>query len=106
VISEQNPVRHGDVLLLYLTGGGVTSPSSVDGQIAVTSPFPLVAAKTTVTIGGLDCPVLYSGEASGLVAGAIQVNALIPANVPSGVQQVVVTFGDGSSQAGVTVVVE
>jgi|SRR5579872_29166 len=106
VNSAVNPVRKGDALLLFATGGGVTSPVSVDGQVAVTPPFPLVAAKTTVSIGGVDCPVIYSGGASGLVAGAVQVNVIVSAEVPSGVQPIVVTIGERSSQAGVTVVVE
>ena len=104
--SLANPVRKGDALLLFATGGGVTTPVSVDGQIALTAPFPLVAAKTTVSIGGVDCPVIYSGGASGLVAGAVQVNVIVSADVPSGVQPIVVTIGDRSSPPGVTVVVQ
>jgi uncharacterized protein (TIGR03437 family) len=31
VISADNPARKNDFILLFATGGGVTTPSSVDG---------------------------------------------------------------------------
>jgi endo-1,4-beta-xylanase len=88
VVSKTNPARHGDYLILYGTGGGV-SPSDV-----------------TVTIGGVDCPVSYAGAAPGLVPGALQVNVLIAPGVPSGEQPVVLKIAGAASQAGVTAAIE
>jgi uncharacterized protein (TIGR03437 family) len=88
VVSKTNPARHGEYLVLYGTGGGV-SPSEV-----------------TVMIGGVDCPVSYAGAAPGLVAGALQVNVLVAAGVPSGEQPVVLKIAGAASQAGVTVAIE
>jgi endo-1,4-beta-xylanase len=106
VISADNPARKNDVILLFATGGGVTTPSSVDGQVALTPPFPTLTAKVGVSIGGVDCPVWYSGGAQYLVAGALQINVQMLSTVPSGVQPVVVTIGDVSSSAQVTIVVQ
>jgi uncharacterized protein (TIGR03437 family) len=47
--------------------------------------------------------VLYAGGASGLVAGALQVNVHIAAGVPSGEQPIVITVAGASSQPGATV---
>jgi len=63
VISKDNPARKGDVLLLFATGGGITIPPGADGQIALAPAFPVLAARTSVMIGGVDCPVLYAGSA-------------------------------------------
>jgi uncharacterized protein (TIGR03437 family) len=57
----------------------------------------------TATIGGVNCPELYAGGASGLVAGALQVNVQIAPGVPSGDQPIVIIVAGASSQAGATV---
>lgn len=106
VISQTNPARRGEVILLFATGGGVTNPPSVDGQIAVSAPFPVVPSSVTARIGGIDCPIQYAGGASGLVAGALQINLQVARGVPSGPQPVVVTIGAATSGSDVTVWVE
>jgi endo-1,4-beta-xylanase len=106
VVSRDNPARKGDYLLLFATGGGATTPASVDGQIALVPPIPIATAKVTATIGGIDCPVQYAGGASGLVAGALQVNVQVARDVPAGDQPVVLTIGGASSPPGVTVLVQ
>jgi endo-1,4-beta-xylanase len=105
LITKDNPTHRGDVLIVYATGGGAMTPAAVDGQIALTPPFPQVSAKVSVSIGGVDCPVQYAGGAYGLVAGALQLNVQVASTVPAGAQQVVMTVGDAAS-AGITLVVE
>ncbi len=92
-------------MLLYATGEGQTSPGGVDGKLAVT-PLPAPIAPVTVTIDGIDAPVLYAGGAPGLVAGLIQINVQIPPGVQSGARPVVVQFGRLQSQPGVTVAIQ
>jgi uncharacterized protein (TIGR03437 family) len=106
VVSQSNPVRAGDFILVYATGGGITKPESVDGQIPLVAPFPLVSAPVTASIGGVDCPVFYAGGAYGLVAGAIQINVQVAKGVPSGQQQISIKAGESASQSGVTVWVQ
>jgi endo-1,4-beta-xylanase len=103
--STANPAHRGDVLILYATGAGAMTPTPVDGQIALNAPFPVVAAKVSVTIGGVDCPVQYAGGAYGLVAGALQLNVQVAPGVPTGPQTMLMTVG-GVTSADIPVVVE
>jgi uncharacterized protein (TIGR03437 family) len=98
-----HPTAAGEVLTLYVTGEGQTTPTSVDGLIA-TSPAPVPIAPVTVTIGGAPAEVQYAGGAPGLIAGLMQVNVVVPYRV-FGVQAVVVSIARVPSQDGVTVVV-
>ena len=80
VNSPSNPVAPGDWVSIFATGAGVTMPAGVDGLLA-TAPLSLVQAPVAVTIGGIACQINYAGSAPGLVAGVLQVNALVPQGV-------------------------
>jgi len=57
-------------------------------------------------MGGVECPVLYAGAPPGLVAGAMQVNVQLPANVPSGdAVPVVLSVGEAMSPDTVTIAI-
>jgi uncharacterized protein (TIGR03437 family) len=106
--SAQNPAAVGSVISIFATGEGQTDPAGVDGVInAQTLPLPKPALPVTVQINGQTAEVTYAGAAPGEVAGMLQVNARIPANVPSGASvPVTITVGDATSQAGVTVAIK
>ncbi len=106
VNSHSNPAAAGSIVVLYATGEGQTAPGGVDGLIAAGPTYPKPVLPVSVTIGGVAAEVLYAGAAPSLVAGVMQVNARIPAGVATGDQQVVVTVGGASSQAGLTVAVK
>ena len=79
VNSPSNPARCGEVVMLYLTGGGMLTPQPVDGEIVSGPEFPRLAGEIKVAFsGGPRAEPLYAGAAPGFVAGAIQVNAQIP----------------------------
>lgn len=102
VNSAQNPESRGRVLQIFMTGGGTTDPPVADGRLVV-PPLRFLDALVQVTIGGRDAQVLFGGAAPGLVAGVVQVNAVVPANAPTGpAQQVRVTIGGAPSQPGIT----
>jgi uncharacterized protein (TIGR03437 family) len=103
--SMSNPAAIGSAVLLFATGEGQTAPAGVDGKLAV-APLPTPVAPVTVTIDGIDAPVLYAGAAPGLVAGVLQINVQIPSGVASGARPVVVHVGQTQSQAGVTVAIQ
>ena len=103
--SPSSPAPQGSVIVLFGTGEGQTKPAGVDGQIA-SSVFPAPLLPVTVTIGGQNATVLYSGAAPGLVAGVLQVNAALPQDLPSGPVPVVVKVGNASSQSGLMVSVQ
>ena len=69
-------------------------------------PFAALPAAVAVTIGGQSAKVVYAGEAPGLISGVLQVNAVVPANVPSGPQPVTLTVGqNANSLQAITVAV-
>ena len=103
--SSFNSAAKGSVVILYLTGEGQTSPSGVDGRLAVDSTLPKPSLPVGVTIGGQVAEVLYAGAAPTYLAGLMQVNVRVPAAVASGAQPVLVTVGSATSQTATTVAV-
>ena len=86
--SVSNPAARGSVVSLYATGQG-------SGQTDV-----------TLSIAGYIAPLLYAGPAPGF-SGLMQINAQIPAGfLPPGIQQVLLSVGGATSQAGVTVAIK
>jgi trimeric autotransporter adhesin len=107
VNSAANPAQPGSILVIYATGAGQMNPAVPDGAIPVADPLPKPIAPVTLTIGNFEAEVLYAGAAPGLVAGALQVNARIPAQAVAGPQvPVQLTIGNFSSQAGLTVAIQ
>lgn len=86
-VTDQNPASAGEVVLIYLTGLGATTPPVADGVLAPTAP---AVVRPTVTIGGRTATVDYAGTAPGF-AGLYQINAAVPAGTPAGNQSVIVT---------------
>lgn len=105
--SPSTPAPEGTIVSLYVTGEGLTSPAGVDGKVTA-KPYPMPVMGVSVTMNGQNAPVTYAGEAPGLVAGVMQVNALIPPNLLSApttlpvAVPVVVTVGVVASQANAT----
>jgi uncharacterized protein (TIGR03437 family) len=99
--SPQNSEARGNVLVLYGTGQGVTTPPSDSGAYAgevVRNP----ALPVTLLVGGVSAEILFSGQAP-FTAGVIQVNARIAAGTPTGdALAVVLHIGEHESQPGVT----
>ncbi len=104
--SASNPAHPGSVIVLYGTGEGLVSPVPNDGAL---SPYPAATPQLPirVTIGGLPAQVTYAGEAPTLISGVIQIDAVIPSNVPTGDHVPVVwSAGNFSSQQGVTIAIQ
>ncbi|MFN0101871.1 MAG: putative Ig domain-containing protein [Bryobacteraceae bacterium] len=100
------PVRAGDVVVLFGTGEGQTLPAGQDGVL--TGPeTPRPALPVRVTIGGREGVVLYAGGAPGLVAGLVQVNVRVPADVVAGdAVPVVLRVGEAIGAPGATLAVQ
>lgn len=97
--------ERGRLVILFGTGEGATSPAGVDGQLAL-SVFPKPLQPMTATIGGREAKVLYYGAAPQQVAGMFQMNVEVPADIPPGNAEVIVSVGSNRSAAGVTVAVK
>jgi uncharacterized protein (TIGR03437 family) len=100
-----NPAARGTVVQLYGTGMGVTSPASVDGQLAG-PPYASPAGAASVSIGGRKAQVQYFGAAPGLANGMFQANVVIPIDCPKGLVPISVTIGDYTSPAVTRVMVQ
>jgi trimeric autotransporter adhesin len=101
--STAVPASIGDVIVLYETGEGQTTPAGVDGKLAV-APYPTPNLGASVTIGGQPAQVQYAGGAPGEVAGLMQINVTIPAGIQTGsAVPVFVRVGANLSPAGVTI---
>lgn len=78
-----------------------------DGNIVLiagkpnTAPLPEPVLPVAVTIGGMSAEVVYAGGAPDFIAGAMQVNARIPANarfVAPRLMELIITVGDTSGR--------
>jgi uncharacterized protein (TIGR03437 family) len=104
-----SPAPTGSTISLYVTGEGQTTPAGVDGKPA-SAPLPAPVLPVSVTLNGQNVPVTYAGGAPGQVAGLMQLNVQIPADLlqiftgPVAVP-VVVRVGFIYSQANVTITV-
>jgi uncharacterized protein (TIGR03437 family) len=108
LVSASNPVSAGSAIQIFATGQGQTSPGGVDGLIEPLSlPLPAPLLAVGVIIGGVPADILYVGAAPGLVAGALQVNALVPKGVAPGAAPLFVSFGGiSNSQTGITLAIK
>jgi uncharacterized protein (TIGR03437 family) len=94
LINSNNPATRGTTIAsIYCTGlGPVTNPPAT-GAPAGSNPLSTTTATPTVTVGGIQAQVLYSGLAPGLVGG-YQVNVPVPATSPAGnAIPVIITMG-------------
>jgi uncharacterized protein (TIGR03437 family) len=103
LFPNSRPARVGDVILVFGTGFGLTSPRVEPGTL------PSGAANLTSTvsarIGGLSLAsgdIIYAGAAPGF-AGLQQFNLRIPAGLGSGDLPIVLTVAGLDTQSGVTV---
>jgi uncharacterized protein (TIGR03437 family) len=101
--STAKPAARGTVVYIYCTGGGTTNPATADGAV-VGTPLPWLTLPYSVTIGGIDAPVVYAGGVPGSVAGLTQINAQIPQSLaPGNGLPIVIKIGDVVSTNGVTI---
>lgn len=104
--GASNPAARGKFITVFGSGFGEWNQLVPDGAV-IGSTLPTVQAPVSVTLGGTDAKVLYAGGAPGLVNGVVVVNAEIPMGIAAGdAVTVVVTVGDKSSPANVTVAVK
>jgi uncharacterized protein (TIGR03437 family) len=107
VLPGSRPAARGEMIIIYATGAGDTTPSLAAGEAAPAGGSPLVFTKVQpiVTIGGVQARVLFSGLAPGFV-GLWQINAEVPASVtPGPVVALLITAGGVTSNT-VTIAVQ
>ncbi|HTD43707.1 MAG TPA: hypothetical protein VK687_05980 [Bryobacteraceae bacterium] len=104
LVTASHPVHHGDTLLIYLTGLGLTSPLVAAGLPAPSNPLAEVQIPVSATLGGVGLSVSSASLISGQ-AGVYQVSAGVPNNVPLGLGvPLTINQGGVSFTVGVRVV--
>ena len=101
-VTSTAPAHAGDLVVLWCTGLGPTSPVAPVGTIV--SGAPPTATLPIVTIGGMKVQVISSVMTSGS-AGLYQITVQLPANVPTGTPAVQASIGGVQTQSGVTLFV-
>ena len=100
VLADANaPATAGDYLVIYTVGLGNVNPSLTAGSPAPSSPPSTTTAPVTLTIGGQQATVVFSGLTPGS-AGLYQVNAVVPSGIPPGGQVPVTVSVAGKSSSG------
>jgi uncharacterized protein (TIGR03437 family) len=106
-ILGAKPAARGSAIQIFATGAGETAPTLPPGEVAPASGEPLVLTRVqpTVSIGGMQATVLFSGMAPGY-AGLWQINAEIPASVVPGPAVPLAVTAGGFGSNTVTIAVE
>jgi uncharacterized protein (TIGR03437 family) len=94
------PATTGSIISFFATGEGQTTPAGIDGKLGST-PLPQPLQQVTVTIGGVPADVKYAGGVQRVIAGVMQVNAVVPSGA-TGAVSVTISVGGITSQPGVT----
>jgi len=91
-VSTSQPAVQGDTLQFYVNGLGPVDNPTPSGEPAPLSPLSHTMATPSVTIGGKNAPVSFSGLTP-TVVGLYAVNVTVPPDAPSGIQQLVISIG-------------
>jgi len=101
LVTNSNPVKRNDNIVIYLTGLGKTNPPIEAGLSAPSDPLAQSLIAPIVSIGGVEVPVTYSGLTPGEV-GVYQINAQILRWVPTGFS-IPLTISQGGSVTTINV---
>src|ERR1019366_5505039 len=100
LISQSNPAKRGQAIVIYANGLGPVTNQPLSGDPSPGAPNLATTATPTVTIGGRNAQVLFSGLTPGSV-GLYQVNVDVPSDAATGLQPIVVSIGGVDSKASV-----
>jgi uncharacterized protein (TIGR03437 family) len=101
-VSAAAPTMPGDLVVLWGTGFGPTTPPTAAGTIV--SGAPATSTLPVVTVGGVQVLVVSSVLTTGTV-GLYQITIQLPANVPTGTVAIQASIGGAQTQAGATIFV-
>ncbi len=97
--------KPGEVIVLWATGFGPTSPPAPTGIEAPSSPIYYTANKVTVTVGG-QAATVYSAVLAPGFAGLYQVAILVPASLANGDYPVIATISGAQSPSTTLITVQ
>jgi uncharacterized protein (TIGR03437 family) len=106
-----NPVKAGDPIVIYCTGLGLTD---ANGVATNTPAVTISGARAPVSYAGVALaqnypstgpPTILGGLAPATLGGLYQINATVPAGLPTGPAQVIIASAGQTSQSGVTMTI-
>jgi uncharacterized protein (TIGR03437 family) len=98
VNTPENPAARNSVITFWITGYGQYLAAATDGTVTGSELSP-INLPFALTIQNQPAEVLYAGSAPGMVAGAAQVNARIPASSPASLRvPITLTVGNDGVQ--------
>ena len=101
VITPQSPAQPGEVVVLYATGLGLTTPAAIPNLIPTQAAWIADRADFRVTLNGIDVDphlIFYAGVTPGY-AGLFQINLYLPADCPPN-PEIRIGYGDALSPPG------
>lgn len=99
--SSGNPVARGQYISMWATGQGTVTPDGQDGEML--SAYKTVILPVKLTIGGSEVQSLWAGL---IYTGEIQVQGIVPTDIPAGNAEVLLTIGSTVSRKGATIAVK
>jgi uncharacterized protein (TIGR03437 family) len=96
------PAKPGEIIAVYGTGFGPTTPATPSGTIVSTANPLADLSQLSIAIGGVPAQVQFAGVVS---PGLYQLNVVVP-NVAAGDQQISATIAHVPTQTGVSVTVK
>jgi uncharacterized protein (TIGR03437 family) len=102
LITPNQPASRGEVVVLYATGLGATSPAAIANQIPLTAAAITDRVDFRVLLNGTDVDprlILYAGVTPGF-AGLFQINLQLPVDAPAN-PQIQIGYGTQLSPSGV-----
>lgn len=98
-VTEASPAKQNEVVVIYLSGMGATTPAVTSGEPAPGGPnLAKASVQPTVTLNGQAATVQFAGLTPGFV-GLYQVNFVIPSNAGTGDLTLIVKQNNVSSNA-------
>ena len=102
-IGANNGAGRGKAIVLYANGLGAVNDTPPTGALTPTTVLSRTTTLPTVTIGGKNAQVLFSGMVP-LAVGFYQINVTVPADAPTGLQPIVLAIGGVTSKQSQIVV--
>ena len=97
LVTPSSPAVANEILVIYSTGAGTFDRPPATGAGSSGTAVATTRVTPTVTVGGAQAQVLFSGLTPSLV-GVVQINIKLPASLPAvGTLPLVVQFGASSS---------
>lgn len=97
------PARPGEIIILWGTGFGPTTPAAPAGQVVPPNSYSVNGV--TVAVGSVQANVLATALSQGL-AGVYQVAITVPSSLANGDYPIVATVGGVQSPSGVNLTVQ